>query len=136
MNILKIPTSVTSESASEMLVLCSRQDVQDVHGMKTLTPSDFRPAEVSGRGQGGCSALPEEGKVLRKVPFPKHRGWRLEEVEDFCCPASCPHLVWWGTLCFPAGPWQWAALTQARGCCGHAPCRAVLGRFGACITHF
>lgn len=46
MNILKIPTSVTSESASEMLVLCSRQGVLDVRGVQTQTPGAFMPAEV------------------------------------------------------------------------------------------
>lgn len=92
MNILKIPTSVTSESASEMLVLCSRQGVLDVRGVQTQTPGAFMPAEVWSWGQGRCSALPEEGKVLRELPLPS-TGTGAGGGLLLCCLLSSPGVA-------------------------------------------
>lgn len=71
--------------------------------------------------------------MLREVPLPS-TGTGAGGGLVLCCLLSSPGVP--GGPVLASRPWQWAACSQARGCWGHSPCPAVVGRFGAFLSMF
>lgn len=100
MNNLKIPTSVTSESASEMLVFAPDRACWMFVACRPKLLMTLCLQKCGAEDREGAVPFPRRGRCCGRCPCP---ALGLELVEDLCCAASCPRPVCLGALCLPPG---------------------------------
>lgn len=122
----KIPTSFTLESATEVFVLCFRNDPMEIYDVMTQNPSDFAVA-VGGKlrlKEGERDALPsssglsQQKLTLGSRALPMEAALELVEdvVEDFSAPptlSSCSRYGWGNPSSAP-DMWKSAGLAETR----------------------